>query len=327
MWRVQAARVRRTHVASFFHRHDWYGVPRSVHREQRIHSNGLAAGHFALPLVQLLFLFALFDHLHHHCSLDSDEGDAAEYEESHGEAGEEDTQVAPANLKSHVLVRAQEAAPIERNHEVAQNDQRAVKHHLHAVQLAALIRRVERHRVDEEGRGEEHDAELQDPVVVQDDHEKGEDELARELQGGVLVRDSPLCLLFIADEAQVERAPLLAENLALDQTLVVPVVEEDDGEREGAEEEEMDPAEGRLERFHPVVEGCLRDGHQIADRIDNERLHVVPHVEVVAKHRSKLGEGNRAALFLRQALDQTEDHKQEQDRDNDDAVEQIKPRG
>ena len=105
------------------------------------------------------------------------------------------------------------------------------------MQLAALIRRVERDRVYEEGRGEEHDAELQDPVVVQDDYEKGEDELTRELQGGVLVRNSPLCLLFIADEAQVERAPLLAENFALDQTLVVPIVEEDYGERECAEEE------------------------------------------------------------------------------------------
>ena len=197
----------------------------------------MAAGHFALPLVQLLFLFALFDHLHHQCSLDGDEGDASEDEECHREAGEEDTQVAPANFKSYVLVRAQESTPIERNHEVAQNDQRAIKHHLHTVQLAALIRRVERDRVYEEGRGEEHDAELQDPVVVQDDYEKGEDELTRELQGGVLVRNSPLCLLFIADEAQVERAPLLAENFALDQTLVVPIVEEDYGERECAEEE------------------------------------------------------------------------------------------
>ena len=102
----------------------------------------------------------------HQCSFDGNKGDAAEDEEGDGEAGEEDTQVAPANLKSHVLVRAQEAAPVKRDHEVAQNDQRAVKHHLHAVKLSALVRRVERHRVDEKGRGEEDDAELQDPVVV-----------------------------------------------------------------------------------------------------------------------------------------------------------------
>ena len=111
--------------------------------EQGIHAHRLASGHLALPPLQLLLLLGKLDHLHHKGAFHGRKSDPAQNEEGEREASQEDASVAPANLESHILVGAQKTSSIERDHKIAQNDQRAIEHDLQSVQMAALVGAVQ----------------------------------------------------------------------------------------------------------------------------------------------------------------------------------------